>query len=348
MKKNGYEGFIATSLVFISIILLSFTFDRSNPKDDDYFNESNNYEQPFPADTAKQKKKHKIKVIKTEKSENDSLEIIVKTLNEELNDIPEEMQQLIEIAYTTDDDSLVKIIHHSFDIALHELDDSLYKIDVDMTNFDIAMKDFDVNMEDFDVNMEDFDVSMEDFDIHMKNFDAHMKDFDSTMRNFKFIMKDKDNKVIMYQIYDNGDTLKHDVNVKIVMENAMKEHEKAMKEYEKTIIFRQKEMKEAQKALEKIDMDSLIAAAKKDAEFHKKTDEYEIIIKNAEELKELQEEEIEKIVEEAMKTAEEAEKLHKNRKVIIHQDFQQEEENKRNSDTEADMEEELKKLEESN
>jgi beta-lactamase regulating signal transducer with metallopeptidase domain len=322
MKRNGYEGFIAASLVFISIVLLSFTIDRSNPKDDEYFAERNNHEQPVPADTIKPKRAHKIKVIKAKKADNDSLDIIVEKITEDLDEIPEEIEHLIEIAYTTSDDSLVKVICHTFEYATKELDDSLFA-------FDFDMKDIDVNMEDFDEQMKDFDIQMKDFDIRMKDFDIKMKSYDSVTANFNYIFKDDDRKVMVYTFNGDNDSLNYHFDYSFDKIEALKEAELALKE---------------------INIDSIIAAAKKDAEFFKNPEDFGAVIKHTEDLKGLQKEEIEKIIEDAMKAIEEADLENSKRKFIIHKEFEEyeEEESKRNKEAEAGMEEELKKLEESN
>jgi beta-lactamase regulating signal transducer with metallopeptidase domain len=307
MKKNGYEGFIATSLVFISIVLLSFTVDRSNPKEDDYFKEKSQFEQPSPTDTVKTKKVRKVKLVKSKKADTDSLDIIVKKVSKNMDKIPEEMEHLIEIAYTTDNDSLVKIIHHTFDAC----DDTLFA--------------FDFKMEDFDVDMENFDIQMKDFDIRMKDFDIKMKSYDSVTANFNYIIKDDDHKVMVFTFNTDSDSQGYHFDYS----------------FDKIEV-----LKEAELALKEINIDSIVAVAKENVESHK---EHEFVIKHVQELKELQKEEIEKIVEEAKKIAHEAAKLDENRKVIINQEFEEEkeEENYRNSNSEAEMEEELKKLEES-
>ncbi len=327
MNKNGYEGFIATSLVFISIILLSFTFDRSDPKDEDYFNRETTLQQPAPADTIKMKKKHSVKIVKSKKNKGDSLDIIVKTVNEELDEVPEEMQQLIEIAYTTDNDSLVDVIMQSFDIAMKEMDKAMYKVDI---------------------NMKDFDASMEDFDLDMKDFEADMEDFDVSMQNFDSIMKDK-HKIVMYHNPISSDSLLKDIEIEVIIKDAMKESKKAMKEAEKamkkhkeTIVIKQKALEEAQAALENLDIDSLIAVAKTEAEIHEKNSGYEIVIKHKEALKKLEEAEIEKIIEEAMEAAKEAENVHR-KKVIIQSSGEDNPDISKES--EAEMEKQLIELE---
>ena len=256
MKKKGYEGFIATTLVFISMVLLSFTFERSNPKDEEYYNTRNNFNQTQPSDTSKPKKKHRVKVIQSEKAENDSLDIIVKTISDELDEVPEEMHQLIEIAYGTDDDSLAKIICQSVNMAMNEHNDSSFKIDI--------------NMKDFDNRMKDFNIAMKDFDANMKDFDFKMQEFDEKMKDCNVVMKSNGNNFTTVQIFKDGDTLNHEFDIP-VMKDEMKEAEKAMKEYEFNINHN-----DELKILDELEIEKIIEEAMKEAQISINADENDI------------------------------------------------------------------------
>lgn len=314
MKKKGLEGFIATSLIFISIILLSFTFERSNPKDDEYYDNETTVRQTSPGDTLPKVKKHRTKIVKSKKTDQDSLDIVVENVSEDLQDIPDEMEQLIEIAYTTNNDSLAEVIRHSIDLAMKEIDKGQYKIDISMKDYDEQMKDFDEHMKDFEMSMKEYDESMKDYDINMKDFDKAMEEMDKELR--------------IHGSTCNNDSSFSEIELQVIINNAMKEAEKAMQDHEQIIIIKQKALEEAQAKLEKINIDSIIMAAQKDAQIH---------VKEA-----LQDIDIEKIIQDAMSSIEEQE-INGQRKVIIKKTVQDEPDIEEG--TKTDLEQQLKELE---
>ncbi len=98
MKKNVTEGFIAASLVFFSLILISFSFenpalqtensDSSDSLGTEEIVDSKSWNKPVP-----------------------NLDSINHSIATSVEAVPEELSQAIEIAYTTNDDNLAEIIN---------------------------------------------------------------------------------------------------------------------------------------------------------------------------------------------------------------------------------------------
>lgn len=136
MKKNVTEGFFAASIVFVSIILLSFTFDANNFK-----KELNSLQESQP----EKAKNTKPTVVQTPPG-HDSIATKVMVKVDALDTPPEELEQLVEVAYTSDNDTLshfiVKSIDEAFDAvyinavieeALSEVDSAMKEVNFEVT-----------------------------------------------------------------------------------------------------------------------------------------------------------------------------------------------------------------------
>ena len=134
MKNNVTEGFFAASLIFISIILLSFTFDGQNLKHD----------LTSLPDTGKQENAPVI-YEEPDVTIKDSIEAELELVFEEMEALPEEMEQLIEIAYTNDDEDLSALILENIHSAIEAVDVSSVVREA-MIEVDSALKDLDINL----------------------------------------------------------------------------------------------------------------------------------------------------------------------------------------------------------
>jgi beta-lactamase regulating signal transducer with metallopeptidase domain len=120
MKNNVTEGFLAASLIFISLILLSFTIDGEQLKKGEGYERSTNTTtgtsaERIPLQTTSQKQA-------AAKMYRDSLNYRMAEVSAELDDLPEEMEKLIEIAYTENDEELSLLIMNSIEAAMNAVD----------------------------------------------------------------------------------------------------------------------------------------------------------------------------------------------------------------------------------
>ncbi len=90
MKKNVTEGFIVASIIFFTLILFSFSFDNQNLKTETYTTSQTNNASSI------------------KKFSNVKLDSITKSITAE--ELPEELNQAIEIAYTNKDTALAILI----------------------------------------------------------------------------------------------------------------------------------------------------------------------------------------------------------------------------------------------
>jgi bla regulator protein BlaR1 len=101
MKKNVTEGFIAASIVFLGLILVSFSFDGQNLKKD---------EAPDMNETAIETPSVKMSGFSITK-----MDSINKQISESMDEVPDEVTQLIEAAYSDADTELAESIRQSIE-----------------------------------------------------------------------------------------------------------------------------------------------------------------------------------------------------------------------------------------
>ncbi|MBN1596784.1 MAG: M56 family metallopeptidase [Bacteroidales bacterium] len=134
MKNNVTEGFIAASVVFISLLFLSFTFDSKNLKTDKDYLKSDNTVDVSELKKPKNKKQDKIKTHNNPDHFDDSLSMRIA----ELKCARDEVEQLVEIAYT--DKELHEEIALSIEQALKEID-----IEQIMKEVELSLKEAEID-----------------------------------------------------------------------------------------------------------------------------------------------------------------------------------------------------------
>ncbi len=134
MKNKVSEGFFAASLIFLSLILLSFTLIDNKPKYD-VFNRFEMYEQEskFPESGVKPLLKAIPAVAK------DTIERKVQETMEEMEEVPEDLEKIVEIALMEQDEAMAVEILQSVEEALKEIDFQEIQ--------EVAMKEVAIEME---------------------------------------------------------------------------------------------------------------------------------------------------------------------------------------------------------
>lgn len=135
MKKNVTEGFIAATIVFVGLILLSFSFDNQNLKND-YSQLDTGLESRGISDSDRGSLQSETSALQ------DSTKYAQLKDVEELEVISEEMEQLMEIAYSENNSELANLIAESINLAMHEV-----KIADIMHEVDSSLKAANINQE---------------------------------------------------------------------------------------------------------------------------------------------------------------------------------------------------------
>lgn len=235
MKKNVSEGFIAASIIFVSLILLSFTFDNQNLKTGDFFEPRESQIESL-ADTIKPVPKPKIKTVQVIKVDNDSLQKEIEKVTLELETLPEELEQLLEIALTFNDQNLADSIHRSVELAMKDLDveklriEAIREVDSVMANIELDV----IIKEAMEEAKEDLERSKEEMELQKKEMERAQQELEG-------------------------------LNIDSIVNEAMKEAQKAMQDINIDIIVKES-MDAAHEALENLDIQVIIESAMDAAE----------------------------------------------------------------------------------
>ena len=140
MKKNVNEGFFAAAIIFISLILVSFTFDGQGMKT--YLSSrSENQNTPKTSSITKRSAKEKhVRISFVKKEKVDSVNAELQETAEKLNNLTPEMEQLMELAYTVNDSVLSRQIAESINCAMKQVDMKMI-----MQKVDSAISGIDMN-----------------------------------------------------------------------------------------------------------------------------------------------------------------------------------------------------------
>lgn len=136
MKNNVTEGFVAASIIFFSLILLSFTIDGENLK-----HELDSVPTP-PEPREVRAEPAPVKPVSRVKP--DSINRIIEGKVHEVPEVPEEMEQLMEIAYTYNDEELSDLINQSMELAFKEIEMNEI-MSFAMQQADSALSEIDIN-----------------------------------------------------------------------------------------------------------------------------------------------------------------------------------------------------------
>lgn len=130
MKNKTNEGFFAATLLFISLVLVSFTIDSQGLKDGSLL--PGTIDQPNTKAIAPSSIKNKpISMQHASKIKQDSITKAIQQSAEKLKAIPPEMEQLMEIAYTQNNAVLSQQVAHSIDSAVKQVNMDLIMHHVD-------------------------------------------------------------------------------------------------------------------------------------------------------------------------------------------------------------------------
>ncbi len=146
MKNKVPEGFIAASLIFISIILVSFTVDNRNLKNEYFYPshlrraEKSPTSISQPHNIARQEYQIDIAI------DHDSLDLEMQEVMEGMEVMPEEMEQLMEIACTKNEQELALLILESVNLAMSQIDMEVIRQEIEqaMHEADSVMAELDV------------------------------------------------------------------------------------------------------------------------------------------------------------------------------------------------------------
>ena len=146
MKNKVSGGFIGASLIFISIIMVSFTIDARKPNreyDSSFqIRKGKTTSIPQPEFNGTHNPAYQIKT----KIDIDSLNYEIQESMEDMETLPEDMEQLMEMSCTENDEELALLIKETVNLALSHIDmDALRKeIDRAMREADSAMTEIDI------------------------------------------------------------------------------------------------------------------------------------------------------------------------------------------------------------
>ncbi len=137
MKNKVPEGFIAASLIFISVVLLSFSIDNGK-LNNEYFYSSRFNKADRSINSGTQKNVAAVLANRYDsKSNYDSIDIETQKVMEELETLPEEMEQLMEINYTENDQELALLILESVNLAMSQIDMEVMRREIDRAMMDV-------------------------------------------------------------------------------------------------------------------------------------------------------------------------------------------------------------------
>jgi len=137
MKNKVPEGFIAASLIFISVVLLSFSIDNGK-LNNEYFHSSRFNKADRLISSGTQKNVAAVADNRYECTLNyDSIDIEMQEVVEELETLPEEMEQLMEINYTENDHEFALLILESVNLAMSQIDMEVMRREIDRAMLEV-------------------------------------------------------------------------------------------------------------------------------------------------------------------------------------------------------------------
>ncbi len=244
MKNKVSEGFIAASLIFISFILVSFTIGNRNLKSE-YFNATRfktvDTISPAPSQTLDVESDIQFDVMADSDSINTELQVAV----EELETIPEEMEQLMEIAYTEDDEELALLVLESVNLALSKIDVETIRKEIDM-----AMQEVDSVMLELDMN----GITIEAMEEARREMESeHMEIAEEALRIATETIEAIDiNEIVQMAIKESRIALQS-IDIEAIQREAREQAEAARIEMESAKEEAKKARKEAEASMEEME-----------------------------------------------------------------------------------------------
>ncbi len=232
MKNNVTEGFIAASIIFFSLILLSFTIDGENLK-----RELDTIPRPQSLESGPSKP---AKVDPPPKVNTDSINRVIEDKVLEAPEVPEEMEQLMEIAYTQNNEELSQLINESLELAFKE---------IEMTDImETAMEAANSALSEIDINqiiseaMEEAktEIAME-VDVPEIALDA--------LEIARTTMEAVDLGGIIEMAMQQASIAIQAIDMEDIMQDAMIESQEAIMESQEAMFEAQEAMKESQEAM---------------------------------------------------------------------------------------------------
>lgn len=225
MKKNVTEGFIAATIVFLSLILVSFSFDGQNLK-------SFNNQETGSTSINPDYRKDKIIFVRNTDIKSDSTKIKHLQKIEELEDIPEDVERLMEMAYTHNDSELSELITESITLAMAEVN-----ISEIMQEVDSALKEANIS---FEINKALMEAKMELQHEHNDSLEIAIAALDFANTTIEAINIEEVVSMAMQQ----ASVALESIDFEGIMEEAMREVSEAMDDIDMDEIM--KDVKEAE------------------------------------------------------------------------------------------------------
>ncbi|MBN1117738.1 MAG: M56 family metallopeptidase [Bacteroidales bacterium] len=244
MKKNVTEGFLAASIIFISLILLSFTFDSQNlkryaPETQEFPDPSNKTTVSVSTSSKKEVKPNHRIIQRVIHEKDDSVKVKVIKISESSDSLSEEMEKIIEIALSDNSDDIAQIVIRSLDSVWTSLNVSAI-VNEAMRQTDSALKQINIDLivqESMEAAKEDMKKAKVEMQKAKKEMEAHkdiMKQVtvtldsinidsivNSAMKNIEInIDGDELNRIINLSISATQDALK-DIDIEAIIEEAM-------------------------------------------------------------------------------------------------------------------------------
>ncbi len=238
MKKNVSEGFIAASIIFVSLILLSFTIDNQNLKSEDFL-EHRETVTASSTDTIKPKPKPKTHIVKVIKSDQDSLQKEIEKVTVNFETLPEELEQLLEISLSYNDQILSDSIHRSIELALKDFDFEKLKIET-IREVDSVMANIKLDVivkEAMEEAREDIELSKEDLELHKEEMERARQELDNlnldsivmeAMKDAQKAMEDINIDIEIKEGLDAAHDALENLDIQVIIEAAMEAAEDAM------------------------------------------------------------------------------------------------------------------------
>lgn len=255
MKSSVQGGFIATTIVFISLVLLSFTFDGNQLKRPGYHTgNSSRISTANQADTVKTLKQ-------------DSIEVVLVKHLDSLHQHPEDLEKLIEVAVTEHDEDLSLLILESMEAAMAAID-----MEMIMREVDSAMKTIDYEIMIHEATAETHE------EIRAESLAMAAAGLEEARRALEDLDLDL---IITSALEDAAEAMQH-IDIEVIVEDAMEAANEAMHQAarEQHVTIR-REMEAEREEMEK---------DREEMEKESQSLEEERIIKMQEDLEQLEEE----------------------------------------------------------
>lgn len=229
MKNNVTEGFIAASIIFFSLILLSFTIDGENLKREFDFNTKTK--------EAEVETQNPISAVPPARVNPDSINRIIEGKVHDMPEVSDEMEQLMEIAYTYNDEELSELINESMELAFKE-----FELNEIMA---LAMQQADSALSEIEIS-KIISEAMEEAKIEI------MQEVDSpeialeALEIAKTTMEAIDLGGIIEMAMEEASMAIQAIDMEDIMQDAMLESQEAMRESQEAMFEAQEAMKESQ------------------------------------------------------------------------------------------------------